>query len=196
MSASPQITFADAVTDGLRRWKTTVGVASRPQFWYWFLFTVLVSIVAMTADAVFLRSTVPPFPDDVSTMSGAEVRTVLDAAVNDSVWSFGTAVSVLFLVPTLTVTMRRFRDAGVSPVFGAIISLVNPVATVVVVWASYQLTYVIDEPMTNESAGTLLIAVLGLLGLAASTLTAFIIMIVIGVRPTKTSASGNRYLAE
>lgn len=195
MEEPTRITFVDAVSDGFRQWRTTSGTASRPTFWYWFLFTVLISIVAMTADAVFLRSTVPPLPDDVSTLSGDEVRALLDAAVNDSVWSFATLVSVLLLVPTLTVTMRRFRDAGTSPVFGAVLSAFNPIATIVVVWGSYQLTYLIDAPMTDVTAGSLLIGVLAMLGLSAATVTAFIVMVVIAARRSKSVADGNRHLS-
>ena len=82
------MTFPEAIQTVLRKYADFEGVAKRPEFWWWFLFTVLVS----AALSVF---NVLPVGE------GASVGSILVG-----LWSIAT------LLPTLAVMVRRLRDAG------------------------------------------------------------------------------------
>ena len=79
------MTFVDAIKTGFVNFANFKGRAGRAEFWYWVLFYVLVSLVAGTVDNTSGTQTV------------------------------GNLVSLAFLVPNLSISARRFRDAGVTP---------------------------------------------------------------------------------
>ena len=80
--------FPTAIVTVLRKYADFTGRATRPEFWWFILFTALVSSV-LTAFNGF------------SPQGGVAVGTTLA-----SVWS------IVVLVPTLAVMVRRLRDAG------------------------------------------------------------------------------------
>lgn len=190
MTDSARVTFVDAVAEGFRRARDVRGTATRTEFWYWILFAALVSVVLMTIDAVFLTSTVPDLPNELSLITGAQVRELIDATIHDTVWSVATLGSVALFVPTLTVTVRRFRDAGSSPVMGWIVSVVNPITTVAVLWLGYSMSYDIDSLSTDTANVGLGIAVLGMLALSVANVAAYVILLVIATRPTRGGLTG------
>ena len=73
--------FINAIKSGFRNYFKFAGVANRPEYWYWFLFNLLL----------------------------AGIGYLLSEWVQ--LWAF--QVLVLF-IPTLSVTVRRLRDAGYS----------------------------------------------------------------------------------
>lgn len=91
-----KITFVGAVKIGLNKYAKFGGRATRPEFWYFVLFTFLVSIVTGTIDAVL-------FPGDAS----AGVLSSTNTPVSDF-------ISLLLLLPSLAVFVRRIRDTGRS----------------------------------------------------------------------------------
>jgi uncharacterized membrane protein YhaH (DUF805 family) len=188
MTDSARVTFVDAVAEGFRRARDVRGVSTRSEFWYWMLFAVLVSVVLMTIDAVFLTSTVPDLPNDLSLIDGSQIRALIDAAIHDTVWSVASLGSVALFVPTLTVTVRRFRDAGSSAVMGWIVSVVNPITTVAVLWLGYSMSYDIDSLSTDTPNMGLGIAVLGMLALSVANVAAYVIMLVVATRPSRAVA--------
>ena len=188
MTDSARMTFVDAVADGFRRARDVRGVSTRSEFWYWMLFAVLVSVVLMTIDAVFLTSTVPDLPNDLSLITGSQVRALIDATIHDTVWSVASLGSVALFVPTLTVTVRRFRDAGSSAVMGWIVSVVNPITTVAVLWLGYSMSYDIDSLSTDTPNMGLGVAVLGMLALSVANVAAYVILLVVAMRPSRAVA--------
>lgn len=80
--------FTDAITAGFRNYAQFSARAVRSEFWWWVLFTTLVSTALNALN--------------VATPEGS----VLLGSSLSGVWS----VSVL--IPTLAVTVRRLRDAG------------------------------------------------------------------------------------
>jgi len=46
------MTFTEAVKDGFDHYTTFSGRASRPAYWWWFLFAILVAIAANIVDAI------------------------------------------------------------------------------------------------------------------------------------------------
>lgn len=112
MSTNEKITFVDAVAQGFRRATDFRGRSGRREFWYWFLFLVLVQLVTSTADA-FL------YPQDMAldftTTDLAVLASNFETQLQHSLWSFSFASTLLFLLPDIAITVRRFRDAGWKP---------------------------------------------------------------------------------
>lgn len=103
------MSFPQSIRGGFRRYADFSGTASRSEFWWWILFTVLVAAALAAL----------PVPTFASTDG-----TALSAPTLTPVWQLAV------LLPTLAVTVRRLRDAGSSwghifwiflPVVGAIV---------------------------------------------------------------------------
>ena len=79
------MTFSEAISSGFRNYVGFSGRASRSEFWYWMLFTVLVSIAMTMIDLGILgiSSNVNPF---------------------SSIWSLAT------FLPSLAIGVRRLHD--------------------------------------------------------------------------------------
>jgi uncharacterized membrane protein YhaH (DUF805 family) len=98
------MTFTEAIKDGFDHYVKFDGRASRPAYWWWFLFAVLAAIVANILD-----------------------RVVLDTTFVSAIVSLG-----LFL-PGLSVAIRRLHDTdhsgwwvliGLIPIVGWIVLLI------------------------------------------------------------------------
>ena len=98
--------FGQAITAGFRGHVDFAGVASRPAFWLWTLFTFLVG----TALQVVSRGT----GDSVSVLG--------------NLWALAT------VLPSLAILVRRLRDSGRAwgYIFFILIPLVGPI--VLIVW--------------------------------------------------------------
>jgi len=99
------LSFSEAVKSGFDHYAKFDGRASRPAYWWWFLFGILVGIVASILDAIIFN--------------GGEALTI--------VFSLG-----LFL-PNISVGIRRLHDTdrsgwwiliGLIPIVGFIVLLV------------------------------------------------------------------------
>ena len=97
------MSFSEAVRSGFDHYTTFDGRASRPAFWWWFLFSVLVAIAANILDAL--------------------IGTVIVSIV----------VALGLLLPNLSVSIRRLHDTdrtgwwiliGLIPIIGFIVLLV------------------------------------------------------------------------
>ena len=75
------------------------GRASRPEFWWFALFTWLVGQVASVLDGIISGGA------NLFTASWSEPKFTL----------FNSLVNLAFLLPSLAVAVRRLRDAGKSP---------------------------------------------------------------------------------
>lgn len=104
--------FPDAIRTVLRKYAEFAGRATRPEFWWWILFTVLVTA------ALNVFSVIPV--GDGSSLG----------AILSGLWSIAT------LVPTLAVAVRRLRDADYP--WQNIFWILVPIAGVIVLaiyWA-------------------------------------------------------------
>jgi uncharacterized membrane protein YhaH (DUF805 family) len=97
------MTFGDAVRDGFSKYVTFSGRSSRPAYWWWFLFALLVTVAAEILDAIL----------------GTFVLSVI--------------VGLGLLLPGLAVLVRRYHDAGHSgwwillfivPIVGVVVWLI------------------------------------------------------------------------
>lgn len=88
------MTFSDAVSTCLRKYAVFSGRAGRPEFWWFFLFTFLVSIAAALLDAVM------GLDFDAEATGGSGVFQLLS--------------TLALFVPSLAVNVRRLHDTGRS----------------------------------------------------------------------------------
>lgn len=112
------MSFSEAISLGFRKYADFSGRASRPEFWWWILFTVLVGAVLNSLPVWGMGPLWNFDPIDGSISPRGSLS---------GVWS------LVVLVPNLAVTVRRLRDAGYSwanlfwillPVAGIIILIV------------------------------------------------------------------------
>lgn len=114
MNSAQKIEFVDAVRLGFLKWRDFRTGSSRAEFWWWFLFTVLISIVLGVIDLFLFPNSSSSI--DPSNLSQEQLQTYLDETVWSLTWgsffSLGGVASVVLFLPTLAVTVRRFIDAG------------------------------------------------------------------------------------
>lgn len=106
------MTFGDSITSAFRQYATFSGRARRSEYWWFFLFQLLVSIVAAIVD----------------------VTLGTDAVIEDPDWGLVQLLASLsLLLPGLAVGARRLHDTdrsawwlliGLIPVVGVIVLLV------------------------------------------------------------------------
>ncbi len=163
--------FGTAIKTVFTKYADFRGVASRSEYWWWFLFTALVSMAfsALSGDTENPNSV-------VSTLS--------------LLWSLGT------FIPSLAVAVRRFHDAGFSGKW----LLLYLVPFVLFVVATVSAIPVIFGFLQGTLAGDQLITALGgLAGVAVlpivTGLAMWIFNLVVTLRPTKSAAEGNTHAA-
>lgn len=103
------MSFAQSIRSGFRGYAEFSGTASRSEFWWWILFTVIVgsALAALPMPTVGLT--------DGTALSGPTLAPVWQIAV---------------LLPTLAVTVRRLRDGGSR--LGNVFWILLPVAGAIV----------------------------------------------------------------
>ena len=115
--------FGEAIKNGFQNYANFRGVASRSEFWYWTLFTVLVSLGTSIVDSA--------------------IGLALDMQAFTLVNTLG---SLALLLPGLAVAVRRFHDAGFSAWWYSI----PQVATLIVlIWFMLALITFIFENMSS-----------------------------------------------
>ena len=196
------MTFADAIKAGFKNYAQFRGVASRSEYWYWVLFTFLVSVVLGTIDGVMAAGSLGQQATDPIAMSG----------------TLGNIASLVFLLPNLTVGVRRMRDAGFSAWFLLVqlvpmIPFVVTIATFVAELSGAVGDGNIAEALSAFGAALVFIAVNPASEQASQFLATFsgtftwfgisllvtlavaIFFLVIYTRPTKTREQGNALVA-
>jgi len=170
-----KITFVGAVKMSLKKAFVFRGTASRREFWYFLLFRVLVGIVTIQLDQFFVPSS-----------ESAVVEASPEAG------PLTTLAALILLVPSISVTVRRMRDAGWSAKWMSL-WLIPVAALFVAAWglADYlNSTQVVDEVVLNQvflqfSAPFLLL-----------TAAVQVFLLVLCLLPTKSRELGNKYAPE
>ena len=115
--------FGDAIKNGFQNYANFRGVASRSDFWYWTLFTVIVSVGTSFIDTA------------IGLAIGMENFTLIN-----------TLAALALMLPGLAVAVRRFHDAGFSAWWYSI----PQVATLLVlIWFMVALITFIFENMSS-----------------------------------------------
>ena len=93
-----KITFVDAVKSAFVNFRKFKGTATRREYWFYILATVLIGIVLSTIESIIW----PPIETDD-----------LIEAINQPT-PLSSIAALVLLVPTLSVTSRRIQDSGWS----------------------------------------------------------------------------------
>ncbi len=99
------MTFSDAIRTCFAKYFTFSGRAARPEYWWFFLFAFLASVVAAVIDFALFGS---------SSVTQSDTGTTISAQTSDPIQM---AVSVVLFVPHLAVAWRRMHDTGRSGLF-------------------------------------------------------------------------------
>lgn len=179
--------FVDAIAAGFKNYANFKGKASRSEFWYWVLFTILLSLVLGTIETVIW----PAAPIDSD-----DLEAVLNATLSAPTPLTSLANLVLF-IPGLSVTARRFHDAGYSgkwlllllvPVAYSIFAIVG-VVTLAVEYFGAGMPSVDEIPVEVIMSMIFLIAPIFALGFAV-----FVIHMIFALKPTRSFYDGNKYV--
>lgn len=172
--------FVDAVQSGFKNYFNFKGAATRSEFWYWVLFTLLVSLVLGT-----LESVIWPAP-----MSSGDWMQDLEA-FGAQPTPFTSIASLLLFIPNLSMTARRFHDAGFSakwlflqlgPLAYGIFAAVGVVAVVMSAG---------EAELSYEAIMSLIFLILPIVALAIGVLVIYLVM---ALRPSRSFYDGNKYV--
>jgi uncharacterized membrane protein YhaH (DUF805 family) len=166
-----KMTFADAVKSGLKNYSNFKGTASRSEFWYFYLFTVLLNSVTSTFD-LFIA---PSSNNGLGMATGGPLYTITNIAL---------------ILPNLTLAVRRFHDAGYSGKWFFLWAI--PVVAFLVGGGAAAA----NAPKLNLETATdqqLLDAALPLLPSLLLFVAVGIFQLVINLRATKSAEQGNKY---
>ena len=121
------MTFTQAVRSGFSNYVTFSGRARRSEFWFWFLFAIIVGVVAALLDSMLFPSMM-----DVQTEMGDGV-----ASVSAQGGPISALVSLGLFLPGLAVSVRRLHDVDRSGwwVLLAFIPLIG-IIVLIVWWAT------------------------------------------------------------
>lgn len=173
------MSFLDAVQSGFKNYFNFKGRASRSEFWYWLLFTLLLSIVLSTLESVIW----PPVQTSGDWMEDLTLLAQQPTPLSN-------ISSLLLLIPNLSVTARRFHDAGfsakwlllqIAPLAYGIFALIGVVA---VLGAS-------GDELTYDALMSIIFLVLPIFALAIAILVIYLVM---ALRPSRSFYDGNKYV--
>ncbi len=137
------MTFTQAVRSVLSKYATFSGRAPRSEYWWFYLFTILVSVATSIVDAV------------------------LGAAFDNEIGIVSTIASLALLLPSLAVTARRLHDTGRTG-WWMLFPVVAIFATVVVAFVTvFDALLGADADFTPAASWVVVLLVCGLLALAA-----------------------------
>ena len=161
--------FPSAIKTVFAKYADFRGVATRSEYWWFALFSFLVSVVfnVLIGD-----------PNDPNTVA---------SGIN-LVWSFG------ILIPSIAVAVRRFHDAGFSGKW-LLLYLVPTILFFVV--AASSIPVILAAVAGTLTGDALSVEIARLLGVAILPLAAgfamFVFNLVVSVLPSKSAAEGNKY---
>lgn len=170
-----QNSFLDSIKSAFVHWKKFKGAATRREYWFFVLFTLLIGIVLSTVEAIIW----PP----------VETTDLIDA-INQPT-PLTSAMALVLLIPTLSLTSRRLQDAGWSGKWLFLyLTPVIPLALGVFGVISYLDTTVAPEVEALAVSVAYFVPTL-LLAFAIQ-----VFLLVLCLLPSKPKEAGNKYAPE
>jgi uncharacterized membrane protein YhaH (DUF805 family) len=168
-----KMTFAGAVQSGLKNYSNFKGTATRTEFWYFYLFNVLLNIVTTTFDSFMVPASTSGM--GMGMASGGPLYLITNIAL---------------ILPNLTIAVRRFHDAGFSGRWIFLYAIPTAAFVLAIVTSGSKLASFNESTGTTEQLLTAAapFAVSLLLFLAVG-----IFQLVLNLKATKTAAQGNKY---
>lgn len=165
-----KMTFAGAVQSGLKNFSNFKGTATRTEFWYFYLFNVLLNVVTTTFDSFI----VPSSGSAMGLASGGPLYLITNIAL---------------ILPNLTIAVRRYHDAGFSGKWLGLYLI--PVVAMFVGGGLAVSSAKIDLATATDQQ--VLAAALPLLPAVLLFIAVGIFQLVLNLKATKTAAQGNKY---
>jgi uncharacterized membrane protein YhaH (DUF805 family) len=165
-----KMTFAGAVQSGLKNFSNFKGTATRTEFWYFYLFNVLLNVVTTTFDSFI----VPSSGSGMGMASGGPLYLITNIAL---------------ILPNLTIAVRRYHDAGFSGKWLGLYLI--PVVAMFVGGGLAVSSAKIDLATATDQQ--VLAAALPLLPAVLLFIAVGIFQLVLNLKATKTAAQGNKY---
>lgn len=175
------MSFLGAVKSGFKNYINFKGKASRREFWYWVLFTILLGIVLGTIEGIIWPTSAP---------TGDPVTDI--QALNTDVTPLTTISSFLLLIPNLSMLARRLHDAGYSAkwLFIQLVPLAYGIFATI-----GGVTLINDYPAGQEFSAELLMALVFLIvPIFALVAVVFVIFLVLSLKKSKSFYDGNKYV--
>jgi uncharacterized membrane protein YhaH (DUF805 family) len=172
--------FVGAIKAGFKNYANFRSVASRPEYWYWYLFTVLAGIVLFAFDNFTNLNLLQPLFSLATLIPtlAVQVRRLRDAGHTWKWLLTGIGLSIVFIVSILGLAFRVIALTPNMDIFD------NPDSTVV----STQIERYMQDP--SFVGYILMFLVAFLLTMAYS-----IMMLVFQIQPSKSFEQGNKYLS-
>ncbi|MDE6101281.1 MAG: DUF805 domain-containing protein [Paramuribaculum sp.] len=136
-----QVSFMEAIKIGMSKYAVFSGRASRSEFWWWILFTYIISFVTAGIGQGIWGNDLVQFA-----LSGD----IADLPIG--FYSFTGIVNLLFFLPTLAVSVRRLHDTGRSGWFYLLNFLCCIGSIILLVWYCQESKAETNEygPVPNE----------------------------------------------
>jgi uncharacterized membrane protein YhaH (DUF805 family) len=169
-----KMTFAGAVKSGIKNYSNFKGTATRTEFWYFYLFTVLLNMVTGTLDSLLAPSV------------------DLTGSMMASAGPLYMITNIALILPNLTLAVRRFHDAGLSGKWLGLWAL-----PVIAFFATGGVSFSGASKLTAASSDAEVLAYLSVFIptlLVAAAVGVF--QLVINLKATKPAAQGNKYAAK
>ena len=172
--------FLDAIKSGFQNYFNFKGRASRSEFWYWVLFTVLIGLVAST-----LESAIWPTPS----FEGDWMQNFESIAAQQTPLS--NILALVLFIPNLSMLARRFHDAGFSAkwLFLQLIPIAYGIFAAIGVISILVTSDLMD--LSVEQLMSIVFLVLPIFGLF---LAVMVVYLVFALRPSRTFYDGNKYV--
>ncbi len=170
-----KITFIDAVKSAFVNWRKFKGTATRREYWFFVLATVLIGIVLSTIESIIW----PPIETDD-----------LVEAINQPT-PLTSISALILLIPTLAVTSRRIQDSGWSGkwLFLYLLPIVPLVMGILGVVGYLNSTSAPEVEVLATSVAYFVPTLLIAFGVQ-------VFLLVLCLLPTKTREQGNKYAPE
>jgi len=175
------MSFVGAISSGFKNYLNFKGKASRAQYWYWVLFTLLLALVLGTIEEVIWptpATTGDPLTDIQSLSADFTPLTTLS--------------SLILLMPNLSILARRLHDAGYSAKW--LFLIIVPAAYSI--FATIGAVVLINDYPTGQefSAGLLMALIFLIVPIFALAAVVFIIFLVLVLKKSKSFYDGNKYV--
>ncbi len=172
--------FLDAIKSGFQNYFNFKGRASRSEFWYWVLFTVLIGLVASTLESAIWPT--PAFEGDW--MQNFESLSAQQTPLSN-------ILALVLFIPNLSMLARRFHDAGFSAkwLFLQLIPIAYGIFAAIGVISILVTSDLMD--LSVEQLMSIVFLVLPIFGLF---LAVMVVYLVFALRPSRSFYDGNKYV--
>ena len=179
------MSFSGAISSGFRNFANFKGKASRSEFWYWVLFTALLAVVLSLLESLIWTPELPVQVSDDGLRQNFE-------QVVSSPSPLTTIASLVLFIPNLSMTARRFHDAG----FSAKWLLLQVVPLAYGVFSTVGVVAVLSNAVPGQMLSTqelmsLVFLVIPILALFAAV---YVMFFALALRPSKSFYDGNKYV--